>query len=80
MYLGCTSWDDSGEMGIFTRIVVAIFSSYFAVVASGTAFFPMAAIFLYPVEVKLLLLEGMKRFDITIVVHIHALRIICMLN
>lgn len=59
--LGCKSWNDHGNIGILQRMVGVITTVYAAHAVVATCVFLITVVLIYPTEVKLILVEAMKR-------------------
>ncbi|OXA54307.1 hypothetical protein Fcan01_11277 [Folsomia candida] len=61
IYLKCKSWDDHVSTGIFFTTCGTILLYYFSLAAVATAAFGITIVLDYPTEVKLILIDLMKR-------------------
>lgn len=65
LFLTCSSWSDDGgpDVGVLERLSFALVAGYTWAVATGVTCFPIAVMLVYPVEVILLFIHILERFE-----------------
>lgn len=63
IYLECKSWEDDGQAGILVRMGVSILTGYCRTTMTNATCLVVGVLLLYPVEVKLIILKVLKRFE-----------------
>lgn len=61
MILDCKDWDDDGDSSFLTRLGIGVFEYYTWLVIISTLSYGLYIPLLYPVEIKLFILEVMKQ-------------------
>ncbi|OXA48567.1 hypothetical protein Fcan01_16513 [Folsomia candida] len=61
VYLECRSWVDNGQTGVSFRVGLAITTYYYWTMVTSFIIISIIIVLLYPIEVKLIILEGIKR-------------------
>lgn len=64
VYLECRSWVDNGQTGVSFRVGLAITTYYYWTMVTSFIIISIIIVLLYPIEVKLIILEGIKRLEI----------------
>ncbi len=60
-FLPCKSWNDHGNAGILTKLCISIFEWYTWAMGVGVVVFAIFVLFVYPIEVILLVLKTLEQ-------------------
>ncbi|OXA45950.1 hypothetical protein Fcan01_19275 [Folsomia candida] len=71
MILDCKDWDDDGDSSFLTRLGIGVFEYYTWLVIISTLSYGLYIPLLYPVEIKLFILEVMKHNETRDLDHSH---------